>query len=147
MTPIKTIYKDTEITYDENRNVWTFTLLGRDRKAESLANAKVSIDKLAAQEKAKAFDPVPAILVEYGGKHTFGKITSIAESGDDGTYVWFSADGNRRKHRISDLTADLPANRQLLAEAAALGREIDTLRKKRDHKLEELSPVTITVTE
>ncbi len=148
MTPIKTIYKDTEITYDEDRNVWTFALRGRDRSAAALLNAKAAIDKAASEKKAKAFEPVRAILVEYGGVYTFGTITSIAEPGHrDEVEVWFSADGTRRKYQLSNLKADTSANRQLLAEVYALRREIESLQKKQDHKVSELEPVSITVPE
>ena len=44
-------YRDIAITYDEQKDKWFFTLRGRDRSADSLANAKKAIDAPPPKEE------------------------------------------------------------------------------------------------
>jgi hypothetical protein len=82
-------YDDIEIRYDENDNVWRFTLRGRERSTESLAKAKVAIDKLVPIEKMKGFTPVQAWFKEsYEGNWGEVTVTSIVDIGCGRQELW-----------------------------------------------------------
>jgi hypothetical protein len=138
-------YEDIEIVYDESENVWRFTLRGRERSAESLAKAKEAIDKPVPADKAKPFQRVRAIHLNYSNTITLGEVTSIA---DGPSYrdkeVWFlSSKGDRSKKSASDIYADSSANMQLVAESQALYKEADALRKKAESTLKKMQHLKI----
>lgn len=138
-----------EVAYDEDANVWRFTLRGRERSAESLAKAKEAIDKPVPADKAKPFERVKAIMVGYNGDVTFGEVTSLADSPSYRSQeAWFlSAKGGRSKEDISRLCADNEKNRQLVAEGLALDKEAASLTKKAEAKRNKMDHLKIVVPE
>ena len=56
---VKVTYEGIEIVLDEDNNRWYWTQDGRDRSAETLANAKKAIDTPAKERKPK-FEPITA---------------------------------------------------------------------------------------
>ncbi len=75
---MKTTHREIEITYDEDRNKWLFELRGRDRSADSLAEAKAFIDKPEPKEKA-AFERVKVWHWRYSYEPVSAEITSLGE--------------------------------------------------------------------
>lgn len=74
-TEIKVTHNGTEVTYDENSNVWRFTLRGINRHAETLAKAREAIDKIP--KKKSTFKRFDAFLWPRWGKPTLVTVTSI----------------------------------------------------------------------
>lgn len=96
MSEITHTHKSIVITYDENANLWRFTLRDRDRSADSLAKCKEAIDKQPAG-KAKPFEKIKAWKMD---RHSFGspvEITGIAERRFGRQQVWINQDGRRSK--------------------------------------------------
>lgn len=95
-----TEYKKVEITYDESRNLWCFTLRGKDRSASSLANAKETIDKPAPKDSVP-FTKIEAWHFEYGNTPRWAVVTGLGEKNwGSGTYVWLTKDKKRSKERV-----------------------------------------------
>lgn len=67
MTEITHTHEGILITYDENANLWRFTLRGRDRSTDSLSKAKEAIDKPVAT-KAKPFEKIQVWYVNVNDK-------------------------------------------------------------------------------
>lgn len=79
MSEIKHTHDGIEIEYLEHQNKWQFTLRGRERIVDSLAEAKAVIDKPAPKEKPD-FDRIQAYhrhSYSYG-KYALVEVTSIA---------------------------------------------------------------------
>ena len=145
---METEYDGVKITYDEKANLWRFTLRGRDRSAESLANAKQAIDKPVPEEKAKPFKRIPAIKVEsYVPNFYFGEITSIAETPrySNRVEVWFTRPDGRRKEDLTNFVADTPENRAVIGEAEKLLKEANDLREKAQNLASFLPKLEISV--
>lgn len=142
---VKTTHRGIEISYNETKNTWHFTLRGRDRTAETLANAKAAIDKPDPSGK-KPFERIKAIMTEYGTNFLEGEITSIAENGYGRQYVWFTTEPRgRRKELLSLMRADTAENRALMAEALILYDQASKASKKASQIAESMSKVEITI--
>lgn len=144
---VKVTYGGIDIAYNEEQDRWEFELRGRERFADSLAKAKEAIDK-PEPKTAKKFVPVRAIMNTYSSVYV-GTITSIADSGYGPQQVWFTRDSDKRRSKepLSAMKEFNEANRKLVAEHDALQKEADTLRKKAEHRLSLLTPLTITIPE
>lgn len=142
---ISTTYSDIAISYNEDRDMWEFTLNGKDRSAKSLANAKAAIDK--PEPKEKKFEPIPAFKLDRWGsnKPVHGSITSVCENNgySSSVYVWFVAGKQRSKEDTRSLFTPSESNLALVKEIYALRKEEETLSKKRQHKTEQLVCVEI----
>lgn len=75
--PITVTYQDILITYAEKDNRWHFELRGRERSAESLENAKKSID--APVKEKKPFARFQAYYDAGWRSFQLIEVTSIAE--------------------------------------------------------------------
>ena len=108
MTNVTTTYGGIEIVYNEDENKWVFELHGRERKMDSLTQAKEAIDRSVA-EKSEPFQRVPIWVWEYIGEPKQGMITSIAgTSYQRGVYYWVVVDGQRRKMSQDSCFPDTP---------------------------------------
>lgn len=100
-TPIQQTHAGIVITYDERENKWTFTLRGRDKSSNSLADAKAIIDKPVPKDKAKPFQKIPAWFFKYNDGVKKIEVTGIAENSyTHQEYVWINDDGRRSKEAV-----------------------------------------------
>lgn len=134
-----------EIEYLEGENRWRFELRGRERKVESLANARAAIDKPEPKERAK-FEKIGCIgRGQYGGDLWRGVVTSVAES-DRYTrrpQVWVLRDGQSRKESAGNVYADSPENWKILEECKSIDGQRETLRKMHESLVAKLVPVAL----
>ena len=133
---MKTTHNGIEITYDENRNVWTFELRGRERSAVSLVAAKAAIDAPPPKEK-KPFQRIEAwVLYQYGSAEPQRvTITSIAEgpSWRTGHEVWIT-DNKKARQKVS-ASSVYPVgehNDARVSEYIDLGLRIEQLQEERE---------------
>lgn len=145
---IKVTHNDVEITYNEDKSRWEFTLRGRERYAESLAKAREAIDKPPPSPKEEEpFERVEAYYMRYyddivGATVT---ITSIAEARYGGCFVWivnnehgrWGRKGTREKTAAQLLypvnahnTAIIEELKALHAKKVELGNQIEEIKKK-----------------
>jgi len=139
-TAVVITHRGVEITYDEEANKWRFELRGRERSAESLANAKKAIDAPSPKDKTKvAAARFQAYQLERygfdGSKVTTVTVTSMAESaryGRDPDFWVTSSRGGREKVSRSELLKVNTANdalletlKQLYVEKAELSERIE----------------------
>lgn len=132
MANVTTEYRSIVIAYDEAKDVWRFVLDGRERSAESLANAKKAID--APVKDKKPFTKIEALL---GSSYDMRKpskvtITAVAEraSYQREPQFWINKDGIRSKEGADSLFEDSEENLALYAEAETIQAEIDRLEKQ-----------------
>lgn len=131
--PIKKTYRDVEIVYVERNDKWNFTVNGRERNSDSLAQAKESIDRsLDYERKERPWKPFAAYLKKYSGDDFQSvTVTSQADPGryTSGVYFWVTkgAKKERSKESIFDLYAVNPENDQKIARWRELNKEIDRL--------------------
>lgn len=141
--PIQHTHRETVITYDEDRNVWTFTLRGRDRSAESLTKAREIIDKPEPKEK-KPFEKIKAWYMTYQSDPERVEITGIAESGWRGDgWVWIKTESGRRSKESTErkIYPSNTKNDALIGEIIAKRKSIAALDdecEKLTRKLESL---------
>ena len=129
MTDVASIvWHGVEVTYSESDNRWEFAIGGRDRSAETLANAKKAID--APEAKANTFKRVDAILWKYFASPEKRTLTGEAERSrfNKGRQFW-SVDAKKKREMVDhgDLYADTAANHELIAEYGRVQAEIDSL--------------------
>lgn len=97
MDTITIEYHGTTITYDEEANLWRFTLRGRDRSTVSLMKAKEAIGAPPPAKEA-VFQKFNAWFFRYGCDPEKVEITGIAESNYRGPRVYIKdAAGKRSK--------------------------------------------------
>lgn len=147
---VKFVHAGVEVVYWERENVWKFTLRGRERRADNPLKAKEAIDKPVPSDKAKAFQRVKAIHLNYSDAVTYGEVTSLADTEDykGNPEVWFvSSTGNRSKESVNRIYADTVENRAICDQAKALDDESALLRKKADRKRKEMIKLKIEVPE
>jgi len=134
-TPTVT-YHDVAITYDERDNVWRFTLRNVDRKATSLANAKVAIDKPEPKDKRRFEECFAYYKRSYSSEMPEKvRVTGIAERTGWSTRneVWVvgvAEKSTRRKVDVNDLIAASPKNVKIIAEWEELEKQVDKLNEK-----------------
>lgn len=143
---VKVTHNGVEITYDEGADVWRFEARGRERKAKSLAAARVTIDKPDPKEK-KPFEPFEAIYVNYMARFERVTVTSLAESDGRVPSVWFVKQGSRSKCKLDEIIAISPNNLAAIERHRAASREIDVLRKELTEIINNMEHPVITVTE
>lgn len=147
MPEIQYTHEETAITYDEGRNVWTFTLRGRDRSAESLAKAKEFIDRPIPAEKAKPFEKISAWKSNYSDAPENVEVTGIAEGTryGRGPQVWIKdSDGKRQKQSVLGiLYASDEKNDAIAAEMISKRSEIDSLHSRIQELRAKLRPLEI----
>lgn len=103
MSSISVNHNGTEITYDEEANLWRFTLRGRDRSSENLTKAREVIDKPVPADKAKPFQKFSAwFFVGYSeALPEKVEVTGIAENRYSRQEVWIkNPKGTRSKENI-----------------------------------------------
>jgi hypothetical protein len=130
-------HQGVEIEYDEYKDRWTFELHGKERVAESLANAKKAIDAPDPKEKATFVSKKALLVHSYRGVQV---VTVTSEAADSGNFWVVNSKGARSKEGGSALMAYGPANVRLYKESAALDAEASLLSKKAQHKRKEMSP-------
>jgi len=132
---ISETYREIEITLLEEENKWRFTANGRERTAPSLPKAKEYIDNALDEirtNKVKPWQPFEAYHCRYSDT-TFNlvTITSQAEgsrySPRSDRYFWATQNGKRSKLDGDYLYAKTPENDKLIADYAALNRELEAL--------------------
>lgn len=110
-------YNGVVISYDENLDQWVFELRDRERRVNTLSDAKTAIDKVPSPAKAK-MEPIPAFQRDWSNVTTHGNITSFAADTDYAgrlTEAWFvSANGKRSKERLNNLFLANDSNLALL---------------------------------
>lgn len=146
MNPITVTHSDTEITYNESENKWTFTLRGRDRSAESLVKAKELIDKPVPAEKAKPFEKIPVWFFKYNGPPVKAEVIGIAEGRGYGRseYVWINCEGTRKKESTAySIYPSDKKNDALVEQIIAKEKEIENARKAVDSLKQKLSPLVL----
>lgn len=139
-----------EIVYRESDNRWVFTLRGRERSAESLANAKAAIDKPEPKKKSDKFTPVEAWFDghRWGGRGEWKKVTvtSIAESyvrvSDCGD-VWIK-DGKERSKQSADRIYPVgEANDAIIEQLRNLDKEKADLEERIAATKDKLKPFIV----
>ena len=143
MSDIKTTYREVEITYREGDNDWTCELFSKP--AETLAAAKVRIDKKLDTEAKKPFQRFKAFVSSFyygkGGSWPLVEVTSIT---DDKQEAWCSYNGDRKKisARYSDgnlpLFPDSPENIATVDEIHNIERAQKSLVKRIDETVKKL---------
>ncbi len=131
---IRHTHKTVVITYDEDANLWRFTLRGRDRSASSLTLAREAIDK-PEPKKSKPFEKIKAWECRYGDMPSRVEVTGIAEgrgyAGEGDSFVWIT-DAQRRRRKESVKLHIFPSN----AKNDAIAEQI-TARRKEMAKLDD----------
>ena len=138
---IKVMHNDVLITYEERRDVWTFSLRGRERSADSLAKAKEAIDKVP-KEKNK-FERVKVYgspSYSSGFKLEIGEITSLCEKTYGSQQAWTVFGKDREKALCSNLFPVTPNNTAIVEKILQLNKEIEQLTHKRDEWRRKLTP-------
>lgn len=137
-----TVYNDVQISYDELRSKFCFTVDGNYFTADSLGDAKFKIDNPPKQKipwtRAKGF------TFSHWTKDGLatGEITSIVGAGaPGGADCWFVSDQGRQRHVASLVYLDTPANRELLAKVRELDRQSDELEKQRKQIVKQMLTV------
>lgn len=131
--PIKKTYRDVEIVYVERDDRWNFTVNGRERNSDSLAQAKESIDRsLDYERKERPWKPFAAYLKKYSGDDFQAvTVTSQADPGRYNTGLYFWVTKGPKKERSKESAFDLyvvsPENIQKIARWRELDKEIDRL--------------------
>lgn len=129
------------IEYDERTNLWRFEHNGRERKVQSLAAAKASIDKPEPKEKKK-FTPIAAWMGDrWGGTFEAVTITSVA---DDPRYAWINRNGKRSKEQVNQLFAATDENDSLRARIGESRKQVKAIEKHIAELYESLTPVDLS---
>jgi hypothetical protein len=126
-------YKGVIITYDEPENIWRFELRGRQRRADSLASVKKSIDA-PVKEKGPPFTRFQAYYDAGWRNFQMCEVTSIADETRYGeAEVWCynsrSSYGNRFKTQASRIYPTDENNAKVICEIMAI---MDTIKKLQD---------------
>lgn len=126
---IKQTYREVEIVYVESQDKWNFTVNGRERNSDSLAQAKESINRsLDYEKKERPWKPFPAYHQDYNRDFEPVTITSIADkSYGSRTYYWVSNGKKRSKESGHELYAATPENEQRITRWRELDKEVDRL--------------------
>jgi len=139
-----------EIKYNERDNEWQFTLRGKDRTAQSLENAKASIDA-PVREKARVFKKFEAFLRSGYAKDTrLEKVTVTGLVAGGRGYrtsgkAWVRrANGRRDTAYMNALLQMTPENEALVKQIDELVTQQETLSTQIKALSEKIAPVTIT---
>ena len=138
-------YNGVEITYSEDRDVWLFTLNGRDRHASTLKNAKAAIDKPAPQDrvpfkKYTAF--ASTAYVKCGFQHV--TVTGAGDHYYGRERVWIVNQSNKRSLEcLAYLYCDNEENQKTIADLSAISSEIALLDQRRDVLRNKMIPIEV----
>lgn len=140
---IKQIYRDIEIVYVELHDKWNFTVNGRERNSDSLAQAKESIDRsLDYEKKERPWKPFAAYHQDYNRDFEPVTITSVADRGyGSSTYYWISKGKKRSKESEHELYAATPENEQRITRWRELDKEVDRLEDEKRQLVAEMEHV------
>lgn len=145
--PIKKTYRDVEIIYVEREDKWNFTVNGRERNSDSLAQAKESIDRsLDYEKKERPWKPFAAYHQDYNRDFEPVTVTSVADKGHgSAAYYWISKvkgrDKKRSKESEFELFAATPENEQKIARWRELNAEIRRLDSEKRQLVHEMEHV------
>lgn len=150
---LKITYDGIEIEYLEDKNVWRFELRGRERRANSLLEAKTAIDRPVKEKPAKEFERFEAHLTHGYMDHRQRQVVTVT-SVADANHVWISSEDKNRlsgrieidrsKKHITDLWAITPENRKLWEEFDAIGKTIKHLESKRAAILKRIKNIDVS---
>lgn len=147
MSEVTTTYKDVEITYDEDTNVWSFELRGKMRDAGSLQAAKKFIDAPVPAGEKPAFERFEAFYVREYGYNGAQRVTvtSIAQPGYKKTpRFWVkTADGKREAVEQAEICPITPENEKLVEEYEMLRKQSNHLSKEAEKRLKAMKRVKV----
>jgi hypothetical protein len=125
-------YRDVEIIYNEEKNIWEFELRGRSRYADSLLKAKEFIAKPVTNAKKSEFQKISAYLMERWSGDGFKKVMITSSTEDNyGQCCWVvDAKGERSKEGPHNLIADTPENEKFIMDIKMTSGQIKSLRDK-----------------
>lgn len=137
------VYDGITIGYDEDESVFRFILRGRNRKADSLKQAKDFIDKPVPEEVKKTpFEPVEAYYrsgYSYRSNDEFElvTVTSLAEDSKyNSVEAWIKdKSGSRSKVGIHSLYLKTDANFKVIQQMKALDKQEEDIRKQKEKAL------------
>ena len=141
---MKTLYKEIEISYNEEKDRWEFELRGRSRSAESPARAKEAIDKEPVEKRKQVFPRFDA----YQNKHNRGfsivNVTSIANNNCGGAQFWISStkDGRQKEYACSLFPVN-ENNTAIVTEIKRINAQIDALDEVKANQHSKLQPATM----
>lgn len=138
-------YKEVVITYSEHRNIWEFTLRGRERHADSLQKAKELIDR--KPKKGSLFQRTDVFTSEgwLGFQHPLkdGIATSIADTKYGKRRVWVVSGRDRCCVEVCDVFPNTEHNRLIRNRLDGLRKEVEKLHKQMEHLGSKLKPITL----
>jgi len=152
-------YQDIKIEYLEDVNKWRFELRGRERKAESLTQAKEWIDKPEPAKKAsKTFKRFEALFCKgwnsYGtlGHDKKDRIVVTVTSAAHDVYrntntpsaAWILNAGERSKEAVEKLFEISDENTQKWERFDALSAQIENLKKEAEKLLKSIKRIDLT---
>ncbi len=137
-------YSGIQILYLEDTNKWRFELRGRERKADSLKQAKEWIDKPEPVKKAsKSFERFECyrVIVQWGygdleHKVVIVTVTSVGLDMYRGTNLpctaWILEGASKERSKVNvDILLEITEDtKKKLADSNALIKEAEALRKK-----------------
>lgn len=138
---IKTQYKDFEIEYNENEDVWIGKLEGNEvNRSNSLVSLRKLLDKF--NKDNDKFERVNVISYDsYHGKREddgffYGTVTSVSDNGEP----WVTWKNKRREkvYRSKKLYLDTPENRSKIESYNEIRQQIDDLRNKQNDILDSM---------
>jgi hypothetical protein len=144
-----------EIRYSESDNNWTYTLRGKERRAETLANAKKAIDAPLPKDKKafKQFDAYVHTAFSKGSPLAKVTVTGIVYSKyrRDQVYIkYHNADSGRRRGRntvcrntayISSLLAITPENEAIVAKLEELQTQRNNIEAEMENQGKKLTGI------
>lgn len=135
-------HNGTVVTYDENRNRWTFSLRGQDRSAESLTKAREAIDK-PAPKSTKPFARITAWFIRYSSDPEKVEVTGIAEKSYGDRQYWIRSESGRSKEPGYNLFMADKKGDEICAQIAEKRAESDKLDAECDKLKRKLVPLKI----
>lgn len=149
-------YKGIQILYLEEPNKWRFELRGRERKAESLKQAKEWIDKPEPVKKStKSFERFQCYLKDRFFSYGDGKIkvqvvtvTSVAEDdyrrGNLPQVAWITSEKSERsKQNVENLLVIDDDTKKKITEYNAVMETIERLKKEAERVLKSIKRVSL----
>lgn len=142
--PIKVVHAGITITYHEGDDRWDFVLRGRERREDTLANAKEAIDK-PVKEKRKAFERMACWVRIWSNQPEKVIVTSIGQGKYGSCNAWATApNGSRSRYLTTDLyPCDIPTNQEKMARMLEICKTMQDLineKQKLSDKMVKLNP-------
>jgi hypothetical protein len=130
---IKVVYRDSEITYNENSNTWNAECFSKP--ADTLANAKTRIDAKLDKEKRVPFNRFEAFVKRLNYDSGTWPLVTITSVTDDGKQAWAAIGKEREKigsHYGPEplkVFPNTPENAELVAKIHALEKQTEEILK------------------